>query len=53
MSLKTAGVLRTGAEGDGLGLYLEAFKAGVGAALGADLRFSGKETREAAAGFLA
>ena len=52
MSLKTAGVGRT-AEGDGLGLYLEAFKAGVGAALGADLRVSGKETREAAAGFLA
>ena len=53
MSLKTAGVLRIGAERDVLGLYLEAFKAGVGAALGADLRFSGKETREAAAGFLA
>ena len=51
MSLKTAGVGRT-AEGDGLGLYLEAFKTG-GAALGADLRFSGKETRESAAGFLA
>ena len=52
MSLKTAGVGRA-AEGEGLGLYLEAFKTGVGAALGADLRFGEKETRESEAGFLA
>ena len=50
MSLKT---LRIGAERDVLGLYLEAFKTGVGAALGADLRFGEKETRESEAGFLA